>query len=61
MELGLRGRAYLVTGGSRGLGFAAARALVAEGARVLIGAPHEATAAAAVARLAEGGPPGAAA
>jgi 3-oxoacyl-[acyl-carrier protein] reductase len=60
MDLGLRDRAYLVTGGSRGLGFAAAQALVAEGARVLISAPHEATAAAAVARLAEGGPPGAA-
>jgi 3-oxoacyl-[acyl-carrier protein] reductase len=61
MDLGLRERAYLVTGGSRGLGFAAARALVAEGARVLISAPHEATAAAAVARLAQGGGPGAAA
>jgi 3-oxoacyl-[acyl-carrier protein] reductase len=52
MDLGLRGRAYFVTGGSRGLGFAAARALVADGARVVIGAPHEATATAAVARLA---------
>jgi 3-oxoacyl-[acyl-carrier protein] reductase len=60
MDLGLRDRAYLVTGGSRGLGFAAAQALVGEGARVLISAPHEATAAAAVARLAEGDPPGAA-
>ena len=52
MDLGLRGRVYLVTGGSRGLGFAAARALVADGARVVISAPHQATAAAAVARLA---------
>lgn len=51
MDLGLRDRAYLVTGGSRGLGFAAAQALVAEGARVLIGAPHQATAESAVARL----------
>ena len=42
---------YLVTGGSRGLGFAAAQALVADGARVLLSAPHESTAAAAVARL----------
>jgi 3-oxoacyl-[acyl-carrier protein] reductase len=58
MDLGLRDRAYLVTGGSRGLGFAAARALVAEGARVLISAPHEATATAAVARLGQDDPPG---
>lgn len=55
MDLGLRGRVYIVTGGSRGLGFAAAQALVGEGARVMISAPHEATAAAAAARLAEGG------
>jgi 3-oxoacyl-[acyl-carrier protein] reductase len=60
MDLGLRDRVYLVTGGSRGLGFAAAQALVAEGARVLISAPHEATATAAVARLSQGDPPGAA-
>src|SRR5882724_3530462 len=52
MDLGLRDRDYLVTGGSRGLGFAAAQALVADGARVLLSAPHEATAASAVARLA---------
>jgi 3-oxoacyl-[acyl-carrier protein] reductase len=61
MDLGLRDRVYLVTGGSRGLGFAAAGALVAEGARVLISAPHESTAAAAVARLAQDDAPGAAA
>ena len=53
MDLGLDGRVYLVTGGSRGLGFAAARALVADGARVMLSAPHEATAASAVARLAQ--------
>jgi 3-oxoacyl-[acyl-carrier protein] reductase len=53
MDLGLDGRVYLVTGGSRGLGFAAAQALVAEGARVVLSAPHEGTASAAVARLAQ--------
>src|SRR5258708_14016792 len=53
MDLGLRDRAYLVTGGSRGLGFAAAQALVADGARVLLSAPHEATASSAAARLAQ--------
>src|SRR5580692_4278558 len=51
MDLGLRDRVYLVTGGSRGLGFAAAQELVADGARVVLSAPHEATASAASARL----------
>jgi len=51
MDLGLRDRVYLVTGGSRGLGFAAAQALTADGARVVISGPREATASAAVARL----------
>ena len=36
MDLGLGGRGYLLTGASRGLGFAAARALADDGARVLI-------------------------
>lgn len=31
MDLGLRDNVYLITGGSRGLGFAAAQALVGEG------------------------------
>src|SRR5207344_1543468 len=53
MDLGLRDRVYLVTGGSRGLGFAAAQALVTDGARVVLSAPHEASAAAAAARLAQ--------
>jgi 3-oxoacyl-[acyl-carrier protein] reductase len=53
MDVGLSGRVYLVTGGSRGLGFAAAQAMVADGARVVLGAPHEATASAAAARLAQ--------
>jgi 3-oxoacyl-[acyl-carrier protein] reductase len=36
MDLGLGGRGYLLTGASRGLGLATARALVGDGARVLI-------------------------
>jgi 3-oxoacyl-[acyl-carrier protein] reductase len=36
MDLGLAGRVYVITGGSRGLGFAAAQALVDDGARVVI-------------------------
>ncbi len=36
MDLGLAGRAYLVTGGSRGLGLATAEVLVAEGAHVVL-------------------------
>lgn len=38
MDLGLAGKAFLVTGGSRGLGRASAEALVAEGARVVVSA-----------------------
>jgi 3-oxoacyl-[acyl-carrier protein] reductase len=53
MDLGLRDRVYLVTGGSRGLGFAAAEALVAEGARIVLSSPRESTAAAAAASLGE--------
>jgi 3-oxoacyl-[acyl-carrier protein] reductase len=60
MDLGLRDRVYLVTGGSRGLGFAAAQALVADGARVLLSGPRESTAAAAAARLTQDAVPGAA-
>lgn len=38
MDLGLAGRTFVVTGGSRGLGFAGARALVADGASVVLAA-----------------------
>jgi 3-oxoacyl-[acyl-carrier protein] reductase len=38
MDLGLKDRAYVLTGASRGLGFATARALVTDGARVVISA-----------------------
>ena len=36
MDLGLHDRVFVISGGSRGLGLAAAHALVAEGARVLL-------------------------
>jgi len=36
MDLGLAGKVAIVTGASKGLGFASARALLAEGARVVI-------------------------
>jgi 3-oxoacyl-[acyl-carrier protein] reductase len=36
MDLGLRDRVYVITGASRGLGLAAARVLVDEGARVVL-------------------------
>ncbi|MFM7146455.1 MAG: SDR family oxidoreductase [Actinomycetales bacterium] len=36
MELGLQDRVYIITGGTRGLGFATAAALVDEGARVVV-------------------------
>jgi 3-oxoacyl-[acyl-carrier protein] reductase len=54
MDLGLAGRVYVVSGGSRGLGRATAEALVADGARVVLGARD----AAAVERAAQelGGP-----
>lgn len=41
MELGLNGRRAVVTGGSKGIGLAVARELVAEGAHVAICARHE--------------------
>jgi 3-oxoacyl-[acyl-carrier protein] reductase len=41
MDLGLTGKAAIVTGGSRGLGFAAAQALAVEGAHVVICARGE--------------------
>jgi 3-oxoacyl-[acyl-carrier protein] reductase len=53
MDLQLGGKTYIVTGGSRGLGFAAARALVDDGARVVLSARHEATLRPAVEQLGE--------
>lgn len=53
MDLGLRDRVYIVTGASRGLGLATARALVADGARVLLTGRDGAAADAAAQRLGE--------
>jgi 3-oxoacyl-[acyl-carrier protein] reductase len=57
MDLGLSGRGYLLTGASRGLGFATAQALVDDGARVLVSSRSADGVAAAADRL--GGAPGA--
>ena len=53
MDLGLDGRVYVVSGGSRGLGRATAEALVAEGARVVVLARDPDAVEAAVAALGE--------
>jgi len=52
MELGLRGRAALVAASSRGLGFAVAKALGAEGARVAVTSRTQAAADSAAAEIA---------
>lgn len=51
MDLGLAGRTYLLTGASRGLGLAAAEALVAEGASVVLSARDASELASAVSSL----------
>jgi len=51
MDLGLSERAYVVTGGTRGLGWATARVLVEEGARVLLTGRDQTRAAAAANEL----------
>ncbi|PBC81686.1 3-oxoacyl-[acyl-carrier protein] reductase [Streptomyces sp. 2224.1] len=53
MDLGLTDRTYLVTGATRGLGFATARELVADGANVVLTGRTEESAAAAAASLGE--------
>jgi 3-oxoacyl-[acyl-carrier protein] reductase len=58
MDLGLRDRVFVLTGASRGLGFATARALVADGAKVVISSREKARVGEAVAEL--GGPAAAA-
>ncbi|MFG2010312.1 SDR family oxidoreductase [Micromonospora sp. NPDC048868] len=54
MDLGLTDRVYVLTGASRGLGFATAQCLVADGARVVLSARDADAVAAAAHRL--GGP-----
>ncbi len=56
MDLGLAGRSCVVTGGSRGLGLAAARALVGEGADVAIVSRSSEHVTTAVAELGDAGP-----
>jgi 3-oxoacyl-[acyl-carrier protein] reductase len=56
MDLGLRGRAYLVTGGTRGLGYATARELARDGADVLVSGRTAEAAEDAARRLGEGVP-----
>ncbi|MDG6109314.1 SDR family oxidoreductase [Dactylosporangium aurantiacum] len=53
MDLGLRDRVYVLTGASRGLGYATAEALVRDGARVVVSGRTAETVAAAVAALGE--------
>ncbi len=55
MDLGLAGRAYLITGGTDGLGLALARTLVSEGARVAVCGRDEGRLARADALLGPGG------
>jgi 3-oxoacyl-[acyl-carrier protein] reductase len=57
MDLGLRGRRVLITGGSRGIGFAVAEALAAEGAAVGLVARDAAGLTEAAARLEPRGVP----
>jgi 3-oxoacyl-[acyl-carrier protein] reductase len=54
MDLGLADRVYVLTGASKGLGFATAQALVADGAKVVVSARSQAAVDAAVARLGAG-------
>ncbi|AXK34211.1 SDR family NAD(P)-dependent oxidoreductase [Streptomyces armeniacus] len=51
MDLGLKDRVYVITGATRGLGFAAAQALTGDGAKVVLTGRTEESASAAAGRL----------
>jgi NAD(P)-dependent dehydrogenase (short-subunit alcohol dehydrogenase family) len=55
MDLGLKGRRVLVTGGSQGIGYAVAKGFIAEGCQVVIAARNEERLRAAVEQLAQTG------
>lgn len=54
MDLGLADRVYVLTGASRGLGFATAQALVADGAKVVVSSRSQGAVDDAVGRLGDG-------
>jgi NAD(P)-dependent dehydrogenase (short-subunit alcohol dehydrogenase family) len=56
VDLGVRDRNYVIVGGTRGIGLAAARALVADGARVLVAGKDATRADEIAASLTAGGP-----
>jgi 3-oxoacyl-[acyl-carrier protein] reductase len=55
MDLGLRGRQVLITGGSQGIGYAVAQGFLAEGCRVVIAARDQAKLDQAVSQLSRAG------
>ena len=54
MDLGLKDRVYVITGATRGLGFATAEALVADGAKVVVSGRTDEAATEAAAQLGAG-------
>jgi 3-oxoacyl-[acyl-carrier protein] reductase len=54
MDIGLSGRVYIVTGGTKGLGFATARELVSDGAKVVVSSRSRENVDAAVTALGDG-------
>jgi len=51
MDLGIQDKVFLITGGTSGLGLAAARCLIGEGARAVVSSPNEQSVEKAVAEL----------